>query len=116
MRAKRIWEDRGTLVAELRTRGQSGMNNALSISSVTKSGKRRAFIKARSGRGRKQRLWVQVLGSDSVDEFERLRKFGIKFSMNTLLLLAKDLVAKSEKKHTTKKCIWAQIIGLFKIK
>ena len=36
---------------------------------------------------------------DLVDDFARLRKLGIKFSANTLSLLAKDLIAHTEKQE-----------------
>ena len=55
-------------------------------------GRKRVYIKASEGRGRKREEWVEWLYAELVDEFDRLRKLGVKFSPALLRTLAKDIV------------------------
>ena len=96
MRALRIWRERETIVtycAGRRKRGDPGM---VSVSTVTRKGLKRVATKVKDGRGRKRTAWVVALRNDLVEEFERLRKIGIKFSAKTLRSMAKDLIRNSD--------------------
>ena len=53
------------------------------------------MAKARAGRGCKQDSWTTALHEALLDEFERLRKLGMKFNVRTLTMLAKNLITNS---------------------
>jgi hypothetical protein len=56
---------------------------------------KKILSKAAPGRGRKQEAWVSWLYGELEENFNRLRKTGVKFSPKLLLLLAKDIMQKS---------------------
>ena len=53
------------------------------------------MAKARHGRGRKMEPWTVALHEALLEEFERLRKLGMKFSPRTLSMLAKHMISHS---------------------
>lgn len=94
MRAKRLWKNRENTLALAPSSGQRS-DNQMSVGTVTRIGKRRVRTKALKGRGRKCAPWVLALEADLTSEFERLRKLGLKFSVNTLMLVAKNIIRDS---------------------
>ena len=80
----------------------SANKSGVSVQSATPysltQGSKRIQVKCAQGRGRKREQWVEWLYDELLDEFDRLRKLGVKFSPNTLKLVAKDLVTNSN--HT----------------
>lgn len=62
---------------------------------ATRTGIKRHLSKARSGRGRKQSAWATALYKDLLDDFERLRKAGVKFNATLLRRLALRLITGS---------------------
>ena len=71
--------------------------NTSSITRVTRGGLKRVYIKARPGRGRKRAAWVDAVHQDLREEFDRLRKLGVKFNICTLKSLALHLIDTSDK-------------------
>lgn len=92
-RAKRLWTSRAEYTAHDGTCSTHGVNT--SITRVTSIGPKRVRLKAKPGRGRKRAQWVSALYEDLRDEFDRLRKLGVKFNMVTLKHLALDLLQNS---------------------
>ena len=86
MRAKRLWQQRQTIIWESPGTGTRNGPIMHSVSAITKNGQRRMFTKVRKGRKRKTAEWARELQTDLVDEFNLLRKMGMKFSANTLKL------------------------------
>ena len=62
---------------------------------MTRAGFKRVYIKARSGRGRKRATWVSSLHDDLLQDFEELRKTGMKFNATLLPHLALHLIGQS---------------------
>ena len=95
MRAKRLWQQRQTTMSE--SSGTRTHNGPIthSVSAITKNGQRRTFTNARKGRGCRTADWVRELQTDLIDEFDRLRRMGMKFSANTLKLPVKDMILSS---------------------
>ena len=60
--------------------------------------RKRLEMKALPGRGRKRDAWNDWLHGELIDEFHRLRKAGLKFSMSTLATVARYILEHSE--HT----------------
>ncbi|ORY38863.1 hypothetical protein BCR33DRAFT_768996 [Rhizoclosmatium globosum] len=67
---------------------------SLHVSSYTDGGRVQVQRKARRGRGRKVSPWVSAIHLELKDEFERLRKAGVKFDLNLLRTLAMSLVSR----------------------
>ena len=88
-RASRYWTQRNVILSSHSIKKRDN-GNTFQIS--TKTGVRIHFSKARAGRGRKRALWVQLLYQELVEEFNRLRKAGVKFSGSLLLVLAGDII------------------------
>lgn len=89
-RAQRLWAAREEYQDEeglVKTRGETS-----SVTRVTLQGPKRVRLKARKGRGRRRLPWVEALYSDVLDEFDRLRKLGVKFNLTTLRHLALDVL------------------------
>lgn len=92
-RASRLWKQRSEYPDEgdrSNLRGETSV-----VSRQTKIGLKRVNLKAREGRGRKRASWVKALHADLRDEFDRLRKLGVKFNHRTLRALAQQLLADS---------------------
>ncbi|KAL0218070.1 hypothetical protein RCL1_008918 [Eukaryota sp. TZLM3-RCL] len=68
----------------------------LSISRVSNAQRRKVFLKALPGRGRRKAPWVEWIYEQLVEEFDRLRKAGVAFDTNLLISLAKDIIEKSD--------------------
>ena len=94
MRAKWLWEDRESSSVQMQ-RG-TRTENLRSISTISKSCKKRILVKARKGRGRKCAPWVVQLEADLLVEFERLRSLGVKFLKLTIRCLSEYLVNESQ--------------------
>lgn len=93
MRAKRLWADRDKYPR--RAPGEPSPGPSTSLTRVSKVGLQRCRLKARSGRGRKRALWVEALHADLREEFDRLRKLGVKFNLTTLRYLALHILTNS---------------------
>lgn len=93
MRARRLWRDRATF-PDLSESGIHGVESS-SLTRVTNIGLQRTRLKARPGRGRKREAWVNAIHEDLREEFDRLRRLGVKFSLNTLRDLACNILCHS---------------------
>ena len=82
----RIWAAREEVLSYSRSVDNRGI--PLSIIRVTRVGFKRVYIKARKGRGRKRAAWVEALHIAPMDDFDRLRKTGLKFKAKLLRHLA----------------------------
>lgn len=89
MKASRWWKDRDTLA-------NPDQVEPLSVNSRQHSINRKVLLKARKGRGPKTQAWVTWLYGELEDEFDRLRKAGVKFSAKLLKYLAVDLLETSQ--------------------
>lgn len=89
-RAMRLWKGRDSF-----TFASTNKSNLLSITKNTRRGLKRVNLKAHKGRGRKRESWVEALHKDLREEFDRLRKLGVKFNHSTLRLLAMGLLKNS---------------------
>ena len=67
----------------------------MSVTCVSCNEFKRVYVKARSARGRKRGPWVLALRRDLVDEFERLRKLGVKFNLQNWRALGVHIVEQS---------------------
>lgn len=68
---------------------------AVVFTRVTKQRPRMLGMKARFGHGRKRDACVEALQEDHREETDRPRKFGEKFDLTTIRLLAFDLLQKT---------------------
>ena len=94
IRASRLWKARKDYQGN---DGSCGAINAtVSVTRNIKNGLKRVSLKDRSGRGRKHDEWVGALHQDLRSEFDRLRRLGFKFNLNTLRYLAFDLLSNSQ--------------------
>lgn len=66
-----------------------------SIIRMTKGDVKRIYLEARSGRGKKRATWVDEMFMSLRDEFERIRKLGVKFKLKSLQLLAKKILSEN---------------------
>jgi hypothetical protein len=87
-KASRWWKNRHEIREKLE-------NNIKSITSRQDSKRVKVQLKTFSGRGRRSAPWVLFLHSELVEEFERLRKAGVKFSAKLLKTLALNILDKS---------------------
>lgn len=85
-RAKRICDDKDALMNETPSRGQWSVKMLSVSTTVPRKGKKRILLKDRPGRGRKTESWRVSLQKDSLPDFERVRKVGVKFSSSTLTM------------------------------
>ena len=67
---------------------------------------KKLLSKAAPGRGPKRAEWVTWLYSELVQEFNRYRKAGVKFSPALLGQLAKDIVSESQHPVITSSFVW----------
>lgn len=94
MKASRWWKQRDVIISNLANKRQKF--SIKSVSSVRQVGSRqRVHKKALSGRGRKRQPWVVWLYATLVEEFDRLRKSGLKFSSKLLKIVAIDILRNS---------------------
>ncbi len=68
------------------------MLNPLSTNHRVDGKRKKMLTKAAPGRGAKREAWVDWLHMETIEEFDRLRKAGVKFSPKLLLELARDLL------------------------
>lgn len=93
-RASRLWKARLQYVND---NGDFTLRGTTStVTRITKAGPKRVQLKARAGRGSKRAKWVDALHLDLREEFDRLRKLGVKFNLTTLRHLALDMLRASE--------------------
>ena len=67
-------------------------NNMISINHVQPGKNKKILLKATSGRGPKLAEWVKWLYAELIEEFDRYRKAGVKFSPKLLVQLGKDII------------------------
>lgn len=67
----------------------------VAVSARRRGGRRRVGLKVIGGRGRPRSAWVEWIYPLLLDEFDRLRKLGVKFDPALLLQLAKQLLRDS---------------------
>ena len=91
MRSRRLWRDRDRYPALDDTNRH--VQQTTSLTKVTNVGLQRKRLKARIGRGRKRSAWALYI--DVRDEFDRLRRLGVKFNISTLLALAIEQLCNS---------------------
>lgn len=61
-----------------------------------KTGGKSVRLKARAGRGSKRQALIQEMNFDLRQEFDRLRKIGVKFNLTTLRHLSLDIIETSD--------------------
>jgi hypothetical protein len=87
-KASRWWSDRENMALQDR-------ENRISVNHQQHGILKKILSKAAPGRGRKQKVWVIWLCGELEENFNRLRKAGVKFSPKMLLVLSKDIMQKS---------------------
>jgi hypothetical protein len=87
-KASRWWSDRENMALQDR-------ENRISVKHQQHGILKKILSKAVPGRGRKQEVWVSWLYGELEENFNGLRKAGVKFSLKLLLALAKDIMQKS---------------------
>ncbi|ETP28207.1 hypothetical protein F442_22508 [Phytophthora nicotianae P10297] len=75
---------------------------SVAISARRRGGRRRVSAKVTAGRGRPRSAWVKWLYTMLLDEFDRLRKLGVKFDAALLLQLAKNILRNSSEAFNTR--------------
>jgi hypothetical protein len=89
--AGRWWTDRESIMQIAKDK-----ENMVSTNHQQYCGKQKKFLsKAADGRGPKRAEWVQWLYGELLDEFDRLRKAGVKFSPKLLCTLAINIIESS---------------------
>ena len=71
-------------------------SNRISVNHKQPGREKKLLSKAVVGRGPKRTPWVEWLYKPLLEEFDRLRKAGVKFSPKLLLTLASDILKASE--------------------
>lgn len=89
-RAVRYFRDRHKIVME--SEKATGRNNGTYATSTGRLGVRVRLTKAMKGRGRKRAKWVIDAHVGLLEEFERLRKAGVKMNSSILRMMAKRIV------------------------
>lgn len=79
--------------------GMATQGMTIAITRVTRAGTKRSRLKARVGRGRRGQTWVEALHIELREEFDRLRKVGVKFNQTTLRHLALDTFKNSLRRN-----------------
>jgi hypothetical protein len=87
MKSSRWWEKRATILQI-----HDDHDNMVSCNSAQPGKAKKVLTKAAPGRGPKRAPWVDWLYPLIVDEFDRYRKMGVKFSPKLLVCLAKDIL------------------------
>lgn len=98
-KASRIWHDISKYMKLDSKKSNEAERACLTISRNTPFGMKRISMKAIRGRGRKLLLWKKHLFADWRDEFDRLRKLGVKFNLRNLSALGKHVINTSENVH-----------------
>ena len=94
-KASRLWKDRDNYLYTTDS-GRSTLRGFHATITRRFLGTRaRVDLKARKGRGRKRAPWVLALQRNWVEEFNRLRKLGVKFNYKNLQSLGKHLLENS---------------------
>lgn len=88
------WKKRGRILEADR--------GAVVVSTRRRGGRRRVSSKVIAGRGRPRSAWVTWLYPLLLDEFDRLRKLGVKFEPALLQQLAKQILRDSSAPYTFK--------------
>ena len=95
-KASRLWKDRDNYLYTTDRHGRSTLRGSPATNTRRVLGTRaRVYLNARKGRGRKRAPWVRALHRDWVEEFDRLRKLGVKFNYRNLQSLGKHLLENS---------------------
>lgn len=91
LRATRLWIERHNILDQNGDVRKVGVTSCIgrSTSSVTKE----VRLKSNQGRGRKRETCVEEVHIELRDEFDRMRKLGVRFNMHTLSLLAQIIIA-----------------------
>ena len=92
-RASRLWHGAGTIL-EI----EKGLDNPgapLTITRNTKGGSKRVALKDLNGRGRRMAKWKIALEAKLREEYDRLRKCGMKFSVEVLRMLTLHFIRTS---------------------
>ena len=92
MRTSRWWASRDAIGSIAKSQLEM-----VSVNSVQPGITKKMMTKAGPGRGRKRAEWVSWLYSGLLEEFDRYRKAGVKFSPALLQQLAKDLIMVSDR-------------------
>jgi len=87
MKSSRWWEKRATIL-QIR----DDRDNMVSCNSAQPGKAKKVLTKAAPGRGPNRAPWVDWLYPFIVDEFDRYRKMGVKFSPKLLVCFAKDIL------------------------
>jgi hypothetical protein len=87
----RWWNIRASVLAVPET-----SSNCISVNHRQPGREKKLLSKAVVGRGPKRTPWVEWLYKQLLEEFDRLRKAGVKFSPKLLLALASDILKTSE--------------------
>lgn len=86
-RASRYWNNRDEILSS---------DQVKSITRVQGGLQKRRSAKSGPGRGRKSEDWVVWLHTELTSEFERLLNTGVEFSSSTVILLAKNILERSD--------------------
>ena len=93
LRASRYWKQRSVIISSYKQNGKR--HNGVYTCVATRQGIKVRIAKAAGGRGRRVTPWVKELYAELLDEFQRLRKVGVKFNVRLLRQLALKIVADS---------------------
>lgn len=85
----RWWKIRDSILAIEASR------DPISVNQRQPGREKKLLAKAAVGRGRKPAPWVEWLYKQLLEDFDRLRKAGVKFSPKLLLALASDILKES---------------------
>jgi hypothetical protein len=85
----RWWKIRDSILAIEASR------DPISVNQRQPGREKKLLSKAAVGRGRKRAPWVEWLYKQLLEDFDRLRKAGVKFSPKLLLTLASDILKES---------------------
>ena len=88
-KASRWWKNRRKILDSAKPKG------GISITRCSGGVRKRSFMKAGPGRGRKRAPWVLWLHEELLEEFDRLRKAGLKFSPSMLRSIALRILKES---------------------
>lgn len=89
-RAARYWNERSTMIVDYKKNGKRG--NGIYSYVATNGGLKVRIAKCAGGRGRRTTPWVASLYVEALEEFDRLRKAGVKFNGGLLRQLVLHIV------------------------
>ena len=87
-KASRWWKTRKDILKE------EGVSN--SVNHIQPGVRKQMQTKANSGRGRKRSAWVEWIHPILLEEFDRLRKAGLKFDTKLLVTVARGIISQSD--------------------